>query len=375
MPRAPAVLAIGLGLLATAPPASALAAVSASTGPSAAPLGGSRVGTFDEPVYLASPPGDPSTQAVVQRYGLIRLVRRGRVLRRPLLDLRSGVRIDDDRETVDQRGLLSMAFAPDYARGGRFYVDYVNRAGRLRVDAARRGSQRTRRILDLGVATNMHHGGQLQFGRDGRLYVSTGMGDEPAASQDPADPRGKLLRIDPSDPDAEPELVALGLRNPWRFSFDRTTGLLLVGDVGGSKREEVDILDPAAPGPVNFGWPFAEGGRTEPGAPVWLAPARDRPRPRPALVLDRRRLRRPRARPENAARPLPLRRRLQRRPVERPPRPRRPAPAAPARRPHPVSRLLRRGRPRADLRGEPERRGVAAQGVNLTVITSPSAIA
>ena len=118
----------------------------------------------------------------------------------------------------------------------------------------------------------MHHGGQLQFGRDGRLYVSTGMGDEPAASQDPADPRGKLLRIDPSDPDAEPELVALGLRNPWRFSFDRTTGLLLVGDVGGSKREEVDILDPAAPGPVNFGWPFAEGGRTEPGAPSGLRP-------------------------------------------------------------------------------------------------------
>jgi hypothetical protein len=140
------------------------------------------------------------------------------------------------------------------------------------VDQARRGSQRTRRILDLGTATTQHHGGQLQFGRDGRLYVSTGMGDEPGASQDPADPRGKLLRLDPRMPGAPPEVVALGLRNPWRFSFDRLTGLLWIGDVGGSRREEVDVLDPAAAGPVNFGWPFAEGRTTEPGAPAGLRP-------------------------------------------------------------------------------------------------------
>jgi hypothetical protein len=260
MPRALAATAIALGLLATAAPAQA------------APLTGQRLGTFDEPVYVASPPAEPATQAVVQRYGLIRLVRRGRVLRRPLLDMRSRVRIDDDRETIDQRGLLSMAFAPDYARSGRYYVDYVDRRGRLRVDQARRGSQRTRRILDLGTATTQHHGGQLQFGRDGRLYVSTGMGDEPGASQDPADPRGKLLRLDPRMPGAPPEVVALGLRNPWRFSFDRLTGLLWIGDVGGSRREEVDVLDPAAAGPVNFGWPFAEGRTTEPGAPAGLRP-------------------------------------------------------------------------------------------------------
>jgi glucose/arabinose dehydrogenase len=260
MPRTPALLVVALGLFAAAAPASA------------ARLSGQRLGTFDEPVHVASPPADPRTQAVVQRYGLIRLVRRGRVLRRPLLDLRSRVRIDDDRETVDQRGLLSIAFAPDYARSGRFYVDYVDRDGRLRVDVARRGSRRTHRILDLGVATTMHHGGQLQFGRDGLLYVSTGMADEPAASQDPGDPRGKLLRLDPRDPDAPPELVALGLRNPWRFSFDRATGLLWIGDVGGSRREEIDVLDPAAAGPVNFGWPFAEGRTARPGAPPGLRP-------------------------------------------------------------------------------------------------------
>jgi hypothetical protein len=262
MPRARVAATIAFGMLAFPGPGTA------------APLHGERLGTFSEPVHVTSPPADATTQAVVERYGRIRLIRRGRVLRRPLLDLRSRVRIDDDRETVDQRGLLSMAFAPDYARTGRYYVDYVDRAGRLRVDAARRGSNRTRRLLDLGEATTMHHGGALQFGPSGLLYVSTGMGDEPRSSQDPGDSRGKILRLDPLAADRRPEVVALGLRNPWRFSFDRRSRRLLIGDVGGSAREEVDVLDPAGPLPVNFGWPFAEGRRVQPGAPAGLtAPA------------------------------------------------------------------------------------------------------
>ena len=236
-------------------------------------VSGERLGTFDQPVHVASPPGDPSTQAVVERYGRIVLLHRGRRVRRPLLDLRPRVLVKDPDETVDQRGLLSMAFAPDYARSGRFYVDYVDRRGRLRVDAARRGSSRTRRILDLGRATTLHHGGQLQFGPDGLLYVSTGMGSHPDSSQDLAAPGGKLLRLDPRRPGA-PEVVALGLRNPWRFSFDRRTGLVLIADVGGTRSEEVDVLDPAATTPVNFGWPFAEGRAVQPGAPPGLiAPA------------------------------------------------------------------------------------------------------
>ncbi len=168
-----------------------------------------RNGEFEEPVYLTSPPGARHMLAVVERYGLVRLVRRGRVLRRPLVELRRRVLVEDPRETVDQRGLLSLTFAPDYRRSRRLYVMYVNRGGRLRVDSVRRG--RVRRVLDLGEAPSQHHGGQLQFGHDGLLYVSTGMVDDPAVSQDPDQPGGKILRLDPLHP--RPEVYALGLRN------------------------------------------------------------------------------------------------------------------------------------------------------------------
>jgi glucose/arabinose dehydrogenase len=192
------------------------------------------VGRFDEPVYVT---GTGRTLAVVERYGIVRDVR----TRRVLADLRKRVLVEDPRETVDQRGLLSMAFAPGRRR--LFYVMYVNRRSRLRIDEVRRG--RVRRVLDLGPAATQHHGGQLQFGPDGLLYASTGMGDDPAAS-------GKILRFDPRRP--EPEVYATGLRNPWRFSFHRRA--LLIGDVGDRKVEEIDVA--TAPG-HDFGWPAYEG--------------------------------------------------------------------------------------------------------------------
>jgi Glucose / Sorbosone dehydrogenase len=217
-----------------------------------------RVGRFDEPVYVTSPPGAPRTLAVVERRGRVRVVRRGRLLRRPLADLRRRVLVDDPRETVDQRGLFSLAFAPDYRRSGRFYVQYVSRRGRLRVDELGRG-RRPRRVLDLGRAAEQHHGGQLQFGPDGLLYVSTGINDEAAVSQDPSRPGGKILRVDPRERRPRPEIYALGLRNPWRFSFDRRTGALLIGDVGEDAAEEVNMVAGGAPPGTNFGWPAYEG--------------------------------------------------------------------------------------------------------------------
>jgi hypothetical protein len=195
-----------------------------------------------------------------------------RLLRRPFLDIRRRVLIRSPNEEADQRGLLSMAFAPDYARSRRFYVFYVNRRDRIRVDGFRGAHRRT--ILRLGPATTMHHGGQLQFGPDGRLYVSTGMGMTPATAQDPATPGGKILRLDPRRPRRTLEVYALGLRNPWRFSFDGATGSLLVGDVGDNTTEEVDVLPPGSAG-ANLGWPLFEGDRRIAAGPVahYVAPA------------------------------------------------------------------------------------------------------
>jgi glucose/arabinose dehydrogenase len=253
--------------------AAALIALVSAAQADAAKLRLKRVGTFKEPVYVTSPPGDAATLAVAERHGKVRLVRRGRLQSKPLVDVR--VRIADPRAGEDQRGLLSLAFAPDYATSHRLYLDYVDRRGMLRVDEWHKGA--LRRVLDLGRATTKHHGGQLQFGPDGLLYVSTGMTNDPASSQDPKSLRGKLLRLDPRQRPAKPTVVALGLRNPWRFSFDRATGALLIGEVGEHAVEEVDVLPQSAPLPVNFGWPVYEGRDRRPGyAPLAAQP--------PALV-------------------------------------------------------------------------------------------
>jgi glucose/arabinose dehydrogenase len=252
------------------------------------------VGTFTEPVYVSAPFGDAQRLFVVERAGLVRLVRDGRVLRRPFADLRRHVLIRDPQVRVDQRGLFSIAFARDYRHSGLLYAMYAARDGHLRVDELRRSasdSNRTdprgrRPVIDLGPAGIQHHGGQLQVDRDGLLWISTGQEDDPASSQDLGSLNGKLLRIDPrrtrtspaqpyaippdnpyvARADARPEIVASGLRNPWRFSLDARSGLALIGDVGEQAVEEVDALslrDPLAG--ANFGWPLLEGrGRVAP---------------------------------------------------------------------------------------------------------------
>ena len=199
--------------------------------------------------------------------------------------------LDLSREVTagGEQGLLSMAFAPDYERSGRFYVDFTNRGGDTRVVEYRRSERdetkadpRTARVLlRVPQPFSNHNGGLVLFGPDGDLYVGLGdggsAGDPQRTGQDLGTPLGKILRIDPrpgggseyrvppDNPfadrdDARPEILAYGLRNPWRFSFDRDTGDLWIGDVGQSAQEEIDVIraDDVLSG-ANFGWSAYEG--------------------------------------------------------------------------------------------------------------------
>jgi len=243
-----------------------------------------RVGEFVSPVYVAAPPGDRRRLFVVEQPGRIMVVRDGTPLAAPFLDIRGLV------DFGGERGLLSVAFPPDYAATRRFYVYYTARSpnGALTIaeyraapsgDTALPSVQRI--LLSIPHPRGNHNGGQLQFGPDGYLWIGTGdgggAGDPDGAGQRLDTLLGKLLRIDPrgsgSVPYAIPvdnpfygqngrrgEIWAYGLRNPWRFSFDRQTGDLLIGDVGQNAWEEIDFA--AAPGRgrgANYGWGCWEG--------------------------------------------------------------------------------------------------------------------
>jgi glucose/arabinose dehydrogenase len=249
------------------------------------------VGAFSAPIDVVAPPGDTSRLFVVERGGTVRVIRDGATLGTPFLEIPPS-----ELSTDGERGLLAMAFAPDYATSGRLYTYSTDAGGDIRVDQWQRSADpdvaSPTRVLVLKIEhslRNNHNGGDLHFGPDGFLYVSTGDGggaDDPdgngqrlirAGTSDEQSTAllAKLLRISPSagggytipadNPfagraDARGEIWAYGLRNPFRFSFDRATGDLLIGDVGQDDAEEVDFA--AAPGRgrgANFGWKCFEG--------------------------------------------------------------------------------------------------------------------
>lgn len=228
-----------------------------------------------QPLALAQRPGDDALY-VAQKTGQVVAVRKGRVLPTPVLDL------SDEVSDGGEQGLLGLTFSPD----GRFlYVNYTDVAGDTHVTEfafrgglAAGGSRRD--VLRVDQPYSNHNGGNLVFGPDGFLYIGLGdggsAGDPEDNAQDLTSLLGKMLRIDPrpsggrpysvpsdnpfpGDDDARPEIWALGLRNPWRYSFDRETGDMWIGDVGQSDREEIDVVSAGSPGGTNFGWDGYEG--------------------------------------------------------------------------------------------------------------------
>ncbi|MDQ3857146.1 MAG: PQQ-dependent sugar dehydrogenase [Actinomycetota bacterium] len=240
-----------------------LLAVAVSAAPASAAL--RLVGVargFALPVDVASTPKERGRLYVVEQAGVVKVVARGRVRARPFLDIRDRV------SCCGERGLLSLAFHPAYPRVRRIYVNYTNRAGDTRIVAYRVNRARTRAVpstarvlLAVRQPYANHNGGQIAFGRDGRLYVGMGdggsAGDPENRAQTTSSRLGKLLRVNVRTGGVR--IVALGLRNPWRFSLDRRTGLFWIADVGQSAREEIDVFRPGARGLENYGWRRFEG--------------------------------------------------------------------------------------------------------------------
>jgi glucose/arabinose dehydrogenase len=264
------------------PPVQATATVSPTPAPAVPTRAGlrgvrvrlDRVAYLQNPIALAFARGDESLY-VAQRQGTVRAVRDGRLVRAPILDLSSKVSL------AGSQGLLGLAFSPE---GSQLFVCYTDRAGDLRLveygfehGVVVKGS--LREVLEIHIPSASHQGGDVTFGPDGYLWLSVGDGEE---GSDPAGNGqslktllGKLLRIDPNPsgekaygipPDnpfnrtgARPEIYAYGLREPWRFSFDRATGDLWLGDVGQYSIEEIDYLAAGSGAGSNFGWNRLEG--------------------------------------------------------------------------------------------------------------------
>ncbi len=234
---------------------------------------------FDDPLWVGSPAGDFERLFVVEQLtARIRIIKQGQILPTAFLDVGSLA------GSGSEQGLLGMAFHPNYSSNGRFFINYTNNNGDTRVveysvsgnpDIA--DSTPVQTILAQSQPFSNHNGGNLAFGADGKLYIGLGdggSGDDPGnRAQDGSTNLGKMLRLDVDipppfipgdnpfvgDPSVNDEIWALGLRNPWRYSFDRLTGDLYIGDVGQNAWEEVSFQPASSNGGENYGWRCMEG--------------------------------------------------------------------------------------------------------------------
>lgn len=271
-----------------------LITVSAQDVPSAPPSGSEYelvevASGFTRPIFLTNAGDGSGRSFIVEQNGVIFVLQDGAVLDTPFIDLSELVSRD-----ANERGLLGLAFHPQYEENGFFYVNYTDRAGDTVVarytvsadDANVADPASAVTILAVGQPYANHNGGDIAFGPDGYLYIGMGdggsAGDPQGRAQNPAELLGKILRIDvdggepyaiPDDNpfvgDAAyaPEIWALGVRNPWRFSFDAATGDMYMGDVGQNLWEEVNF-QPAGESGLNYGWNITEGMHQYSGAPV-----------------------------------------------------------------------------------------------------------
>ncbi len=244
-----------------------------------------RLANFNNPLYVTAPPGDRRRVFVVEQGGKIWVIRGGRKLRQPFLDL------SNKTASGGERGLLSIAFAPDYSESRRFYVNYTDNSGDTRIEEYRRANndradpQSARLVLSVQQPESNHNGGLVTFGPDKLLYIGLGDGggggDQHGSrgnAQNLGSLLGKILRINPREPAGRPytvpssnpfvrrsgarsEIYAYGLRNPWRFSFDRKNGDLTIGDVGQNTAEEINFAGRGRGKGRNFGWRVWEGDR------------------------------------------------------------------------------------------------------------------
>jgi glucose/arabinose dehydrogenase len=252
------------------------------------------VSGLQEPVDAIAAPYAPDHFFVLEKAGTIRIVDQGLLRDVPFLDLTAAV-----EATGNEQGLLSMVFHPDYEDNGLFYLYHTIPGDNSvvvsytvdpdRPDTAVSTSRRL--ILEIEQPRTHHNGGLLAFGPDGYLYLSLGDGGVPENAQDLSNLLGTMLRLDVSQPTAEPpytippdnpflnipearpEIWAYGLRNPWRYDFDPLTAALYIADVGASAREEVNYQPPGAGAGANYGWPYFEGTLTYNPLPDTVAAA------------------------------------------------------------------------------------------------------
>jgi glucose/arabinose dehydrogenase len=270
---------------AVAKPATSTAAAPAAYNPNGVAISlKSVVGTFDQPVLVTSPRDGSHRLFVVEQTGRVRIITKGAVLATPFMDLHTLI------STGGERGLLGLAFHPSFKTNGKVYVDYTNTAGNTVIaeyrvsstNANRVATSTARRLLTITQPYPNHNGGGIAFGPDGFLYIGMGDGgsggDPGNRAQSLSSLLGKMLRIDVNGrtstkayriPSTNPyvgrtgldEIWSRGLRNPWRWSFDRVKGDLWIGDVGQDRYEEID-RSTAASGRgrgANYGWRVVEG--------------------------------------------------------------------------------------------------------------------